>query len=49
MAFDKEAARGLEKELDRTLQEMSEEGTIKQIVGKYLPDAERYMGGAYEK
>ena len=49
VAFDKEDARGLDQELDKTLQKMYEDGITKQIIEKYLADADRYIGGIYEK
>lgn len=45
VAFDKSDTRGLNVQLTETLEEMQKDGTIKQIISKYLPDAERYLEG----
>ena len=42
-AFAKNDTRGLERELDRVLAEMRGDGTAAEIIGAYLPDAERYL------
>ena len=42
-AFAKNDTRGLEQELDRVLAEMRGDGTAAEIIGAYLPDAERYL------
>lgn len=44
VAFDKEDESGLNEELDKVLTQMKKDGTIKQIVGKYLKDTSRYLG-----
>ena len=48
VAFDKDDGRGLHTELNEVLKEMREDGTTAEIVGKYLPDAERYLEGVNE-
>ena len=42
-AFAKNDTRGLEQELDQVLAEMRGDGTAAEIIGVYLPDAERYL------
>ena len=49
VAFDKDDTRGLDTELTATLRDMQEDGTVENIIGKYLSDAERYLEGADEK
>lgn len=49
VAFDKDDTRGLDTELTATLRSMQEDGTVENIIGKYLSDAERYLEGADEK
>ena len=48
VAFDKEDDRGLAEELDDVLDQMKKDGTTAEIVGKYLLDAERRLGGSDE-
>ena len=48
VAFDKEDERGLQNELNDALDQMKKDGTIAEIVGKYLTDAERYVGDSDE-
>ena len=43
VAFAKNDTRGLDTELTATLREMQQDGTVKQILEKYLPDADRYL------
>lgn len=43
VAFAKNDTRGLDTELTSTLREMQQDGTVKQILEKYLPDADRYL------
>lgn len=43
VAFDINDDRGLDKELSKTLKEMQSDGTIKKVIEKYLPNAERYL------
>lgn len=43
VAFAKNDKRGIAEKLDKTLQEMQEDGTVKKIVGKYLDEPERYV------
>lgn len=45
VAFDKNDTRGLDKELTDTLHEMQKDGTVKEIIGKYLSSPERYLEG----
>ena len=47
-AFDRNDSRGLDEQLNRVLREMYADGTTEQIVGRYFPDTERYLGGLYE-
>lgn len=44
VAFDREDTRGLDTQLTEVLDQMQEDGTTEQIIGKYLPDAGRYLG-----
>ena len=48
VAFDKEDERGLQNELNDVLDQMKKDGTIAEIVGKYLTDVERYVGDSDE-
>ncbi len=48
VAFDKTDTRGLHTGLNETLAQMREDGTILETIGKFLPDAERFMGGSNE-
>ena len=48
VAFDKADTRGLHTGLNETLAQMREDGTILETIGKFLPDAERFMGGSNE-
>ena len=43
IAFAKNDTRGLDEKLAETLAAMRADGTLKQIVGKYLPDPEKYL------
>lgn len=43
VAFDKDDDRGLAQELTETFEEMRKDGTMKEIVGKYLKDADHYL------
>ena len=47
VAFDKDDQRGLHEQLDQTLEQMRADGTIREIIGKYLPDADSYLGGSH--
>ena len=49
VAFDKDDDRGIAAQLNDTLKEMREDGTVRETIGKYLPDAERFMGDSDEK
>lgn len=42
-AFSKNDERGICQELDKTLEEMRQDGTSKQIIGKYLENPEKYL------
>lgn len=46
VAFDKEDRRGLDRLLNETLQQMRSDGTVLETIGKYLPNAQRFMGGS---
>ena len=43
VAFSKQDDRGLEKKLSETFQDMKKDGTLKQIIGKYLDNPESYL------
>lgn len=43
VAFAKNDVRGLEKQLTATLEEMQQDGTSAAIIGRYLPDPEKYL------
>ena len=43
VAFAKNDTRGLDEKLTETFAAMRADGTMKQIVGKYLPDPEKYL------
>lgn len=49
VAFDKDDTRGLDTELNEVFADMQMDGTAAEIIGKYLPDAERYLGGGNEE
>lgn len=49
VAFYREDTRGLSRELSRVLEEMHADGTSRQIIAKYLKDADRFLGGSDEK
>ena len=49
VAFDKDDARGLDTELTAVLRDMQKDGTVEEIIGKYLSNAERYLEGADEE
>lgn len=42
-AFSKSDTRGIAQELTRTFDEMREDGTTREILGKYLDDVDRYL------
>ena len=48
VAFDKWDTRDLHVKLTETLEEMQKDGTVKQIISKYLPNAERYLEAGYD-
>ena len=48
VAFDKDDARGLNTRLTQVLDEMRADGTTREILSKYLPDADRYLEGGDE-
>ena len=48
-AFDIDDTRGLNTELTKVLQQMRADGTIREIISKYLSDADRYLGEENEK
>lgn len=43
VAFSLHDTRGLDEELQKTLEEMQQDGTIRTIVGKYLDDPDSYL------
>lgn len=43
VAFSNSDTRGIEKELSEVLEDMREDGTLEQIIGKYLEHPERYL------
>ena len=43
IAFARNDTRGLDEKLTETFAAMRADGTMKQIVGKYLPDPEKYL------
>ena len=43
VAFSLGDSRGLEQELDKTLKEMREDGTMEEIIGHYLENPESYL------
>lgn len=47
VAFDKNDRRGLQEQLNRVLEQMRQDGTVAEIIGQYLPDADSYLGGGY--
>lgn len=49
VAFDRDDDRGLDEKLSETLQQMQSDGTIKKIISKYLPNAEKYLEDAYDE
>lgn len=48
VAFDKDDTRGLNTRLTQVLNEMRADGTILEVLSKYLPDADRYLEGGDE-
>ncbi len=48
VAFDRSDTRGINTELTKTLKQMQKDGTVKQIIGKYLQNADRYLEGEYD-
>ncbi len=49
VAFDNDDTRGLDTALNEALAGMRADGTAAEIIGKYLPDAEQYLGGGNEE
>lgn len=47
VAFDKNDRRGLQEQLNQVLEQMRQDGTTAEIIGRYLPDADSYLGGGY--
>lgn len=43
VAFSKTDYRGINQQLTQTLNDMRQDGTTEEIIGKYLPNAERYL------
>lgn len=48
VAFDNNDSRKLNDRLNEVLREMYADGTTEQIIGRYFPDTDRYLGGLYE-
>lgn len=48
VAFDREDTRGLDEKLSETIRQMRRDGTVKEIVEKYLQNADRYLGDENE-
>lgn len=46
VAFDKNDSRGLNEQLNKTLSEMRADGTTEEVIGKYLPEPEKYLEAA---
>lgn len=44
VAFDHDDTRGLDQKLSETLKQMQQDGSVKAIVGKYLQNADSYLG-----
>lgn len=49
VAFDKNDTRGLDTELDAELVQMKQDGTMEDIIGRYLSDPKNYLEGDYEE
>lgn len=49
VAFSLNDTRGIDKKLSKTLEEMQDDGTTGKIIGRYLSDADRYLGESNEK
>lgn len=49
IAFYKDDVRGIAERVDEVLDGMYRDGTLKAIVGKYLDDPEKYLGGGLRK
>lgn len=43
VAFSKDDTRGIEKKLSQVLSEMEKDGTIREIISRYLDDPDRYL------
>ena len=43
VGFDVNDNRGLDEQLSQTIKKMQKDGTIKRIISKYLPNAEKYL------
>ena len=48
VAFDRDDTRGLDQKLSETLEQMRQDGTIREIAGKYLQNADSYLGDENE-
>ena len=48
VAFDNNDSHKLNDRLNEVLREMYADGTTEQIIGRYFPDTDRYLGGLYE-
>ena len=43
VAFDRNDTRNLDEQLSKTLKKMQKDGTVEKVIGKYLPNAEKYL------
>ena len=48
VAFDRDDTRGLHTQLNDVLAEMRADGTTREIIGRYLANADRYLEGSHE-
>lgn len=48
VAFDNGDTRGIDTKLQSTLEEMRSDGTVREILNRFLSDADRYLGGQPE-
>ncbi len=48
VAFDKSDTRGLNEKLTEILNKMQRDGTVKQVISRYLPNADRYLEEGYD-
>lgn len=43
VAFDKSDTRGLNETLTKVLEKMQSDGTVREVISRYLPNADRYL------